>query len=160
MQSHVIYLAGGCFWGVEEYFSRMAGVHDTEVGYANALCQVAPRYEDVCSGATDASEAVKVTFDDEMISLSTLLDAYFQIIDPTLLNQQGNDRGTQYRTGIYYVNDEDLEIILKHIEKEQAKLDQPIVTEILPIKNFFAAEEYHQDYLKKNPSGYCHIKLD
>lgn len=160
MRTHVIYLAGGCFWGVEEYFSRMHGVTDTEVGYANADQEGQLTYERVCKGTANACEAVKITFDDECISLRELLDAYFKVVDPTIRNRQGNDRGVQYRTGIYYVQDEDFAIIQERIALEQFRYQNPIVTEVLPLMNFQSAEAYHQDYLKKNPNGYCHIHLD
>ncbi|MBS6374721.1 MAG: peptide-methionine (S)-S-oxide reductase MsrA [Erysipelotrichaceae bacterium] len=160
MQKHVIYLAGGCFWGVEEYFSRLHGVTDTEVGYANADQKGELTYELVCQGTTNACEAVKVTFDDESISLREVLDAYFNVVDPTLHNRQGNDRGVQYRTGIYYVHDEDLTKIQARIALEQRRYQARIVTEVMPLMNFQPAETYHQDYLKKNPNGYCHIRFD
>lgn len=154
-----IYFAGGCFWGVEEYFSRINGVIDTEVGYANSKVEN-PSYELVCSGMTDSAETVKIIFDENIISLENLLEKLFLVIDPTLLNRQGNDIGSQYRTGIYYNNDEDFKLINSYIDKIRHNYDNDILTEVLKIKNFYPAEEYHQDYLKKNPNGYCHIKLD
>ena len=154
-----IYFAGGCFWGVEEYFSRINGVIDTEVGYANSKVEN-PSYELVCSGMTDSSETVKIIYDENIISLENLLEKLFLVIDPTLLNRQGNDIGSQYRTGIYYNNDEDFKLINSYIDKIRHNYDKDILTEVLKIKNFYPAEEYHQDYLKKNPNGYCHIKLD
>ena len=154
-----IYFAGGCFWGVEEYFSRINGVIDTEVGYANSKVEN-PSYELVCSGMTDSAETVKIIFDENIISLENLLEELFLVIDPTLLNRQGNDIGSQYRTGIYYNNDEDFKLINSYIDKIRHNYDNDILTEVLKIKNFYPAEEYHQDYLKKNPNGYCHIKLD
>lgn len=154
-----IYFAGGCFWGVEEYFSRIDGVIDTEVGYANSKVEN-PSYELVCSGVTDSAETVKIIYDENIISLEKLLEKLFLVIDPTLLNRQGNDIGSQYRTGIYYNKDEDFEIINSYIDRIKNNYDKDILTEVLKIKNFYPAEEYHQDYLKKNPNGYCHIKLD
>lgn len=154
-----IYLAGGCFWGIEEYFSRIEGVTDTEVGYANSKVEN-PSYELVCSGMTDSAETVKIIYDENIISLENLLEKLFLVIDPTLLNRQGNDIGSQYRTGIYYNEDEDLEIINSYIDSIKNNYKKDILTEVLKIKNFYPAEEYHQDYLKKNPNGYCHIKLD
>lgn len=154
-----IYFAGGCFWGVEEYFSRINGVIDTEVGYANSKVEN-PSYELVCSGMTDSAETVKIIYDENIISLENLLEKLFLVIDPTLLNRQGNDIGSQYRTGIYYNNDEDFKLINSYINKIRHNYDKDILTEFLKIKNFYPAEEYHQDYLKKNPNGYCHIKLD
>jgi peptide-methionine (S)-S-oxide reductase len=154
-----IVFAGGCFWGVEEYFSRRPGVLSTKVGYANGSVKN-PSYELVCSGTTQHAEAVYIEYDPYTLSLKKLLDAYWQIIDPTVLNRQGNDVGSQYRTGIYYVNPEDIDIIKESLYKEQNNYSDPIVTEVKPLENFFDAEEYHQRYLKKNPNGYCHIKLD
>lgn len=153
-----IYLAGGCFWGVEEYMSRIDGVVDTEVGYANGR-RNNPSYEQVCTGTTGHSETTYIKYDENIISLETLLNRFWRIIDPTLLNRQGGDIGNQYRTGIYYVNKEDLIVINKTLEEQRGKYDRPIVTEIMPLSVFFPAEEYHQDYLKKNPGGYCHIDM-
>ncbi|MGG7177148.1 peptide-methionine (S)-S-oxide reductase MsrA [Clostridium paraputrificum] len=154
-----IILAGGCFWGVEEYFSRIDGVTKTEVGYANGNIEN-PTYELVCRTNTGFAEAVYVEYDENEVSLKFILDKYFAIIDPTSLNKQGNDRGTQYRTGIYYYDLNDINVIHKAIEEEQKKYDSKIVVEVEPLKNYYPAEEYHQSYLKKNPNGYCHIKLD
>ncbi|MGL4107197.1 peptide-methionine (S)-S-oxide reductase MsrA [Clostridium sp. LP20] len=154
-----IILAGGCFWGVEEYFSRIDGVTKTEVGYANGNIDN-PTYELVCRTNTGFAEAVYVEYDENEVSLKFILDKYFAIIDPTSLNKQGNDRGTQYRTGIYYYDLNDINVIHKTIEEEQKKYDSKIVVEVEPLKNYYPAEEYHQSYLKKNPNGYCHIKLD
>jgi peptide-methionine (S)-S-oxide reductase len=154
-----IYLAGGCFWGVEEYFSRIEGVVDTEVGYANGQKEN-PSYEQVCMGNTGHTETTYIKYDEEKVSLEELLDKFFSIIDPISLNKQGNDRGSQYRTGIYYTDNEDLDIIKKFVAKEQEKYEKKIVTEIMDLKIFYKAEEYHQDYLKKNPGGYCHIDLN
>ncbi len=153
-----IYLAGGCFWGVEEFFSRINGVTSTTVGYANSNFKN-PTYEEICEHKVDAIETVLVCFD-ETVSLSFLLDKYFSIIDPTSVNKQGGDVGYQYKTGIYYINDEFLPIISNKIQEIQNNYENKIVTEVKPLENFFDAEEYHQDYLKKNPNGYCHIKLD
>ena len=154
-----IVLAGGCFWGVEEFFSRIDGVVDTKVGYANGTVDH-PSYEDVCTGTTGHAEACYVKYDENKISLKELLDKFLSVIDPTVLNRQGNDVGSQYRTGIYYIDDDDLEIINESLKREQAKYEKPIVTEVVPLSCFYNAEEYHQRYLKKNPDGYCHIKLD
>lgn len=153
-----IYFAGGCFWGIEEYMSRIKGVIDTEVGYANGTKEN-PTYQEVCTGTTGHAETVQVKYDENVISLEELLNKFWNIIDPTLLNRQGADIGNQYRTGIYYVDEEDLEVINKTLEEQKKKYTKPIVTEIMPLKCFYRAEEYHQDYLKKNPGGYCHIDL-
>lgn len=153
-----IYLAGGCFWGVEEYMSRIKGVVDTEVGYANGTKEN-PTYQEVCTGTTGHTETTYVKYDENIISLEEILNKFWNIIDPTMLNRQGPDIGNQYRTGIYYIDDADLPTINKTLEKEKLKYNKPIVTEIMPLKHFYDAEEYHQDYLKKNPGGYCHIDL-
>ena len=153
-----IYLAGGCFWGVEEYFARIDGVIDSVSGYANGSFDN-PSYENVCNNSGHA-ETVHITYDSTKVSLDTLLKYYFRIIDPTSVNKQGNDRGVQYRTGVYYQNDEDKQIALNAIKEEQKKYSKPIVVEVEKLKRFDKAEEYHQDYLKKNPNGYCHINLN
>lgn len=153
-----IYLAGGCFWGVEEYMSRINGVVDTEVGYANGS-KVNPTYEEVCTGTTGHSETTYVKFDENIISLEELLNRFWNIIDPTMLNRQGSDIGNQYRTGIYYVDEGDLPIVNKTLDEQKSKYKKPIVTEIEALDSFYPAEDYHQDYLKKNPGGYCHIDL-
>ncbi len=154
-----IILAGGCFWGVEEYMSRINGVVETRVGYANGITHN-PSYQDVCKGNTGHAEACIVNFDENIISLDELLNKFWKIIDPTSLNKQGGDIGHQYRTGIYYIDDRDLPIIEKSLEEEQKKYNKKIVTEVEPLSCFYDAEEYHQKYLKKNPGGYCHIDLN
>lgn len=154
-----IVLAGGCFWGIEEYISRISGVLKTNVGYANGYSNN-PTYEEVCTGLTGYAEACHVVYDENIISLEELLKSFFKVIDLTSLNRQGADTGHQYRTGVYYIDEEDLPIITKVLELEQNNYEKPIVTEIEHLKNFYLAEEYHQRYLKKNPNGYCHINLD
>lgn len=151
-----IYLAGGCFWGVEAYMQRLFGVADAESGYANGNTEH-PTYEQVCYEDTGHAEAVKVVYDARRITLETLLEHFFSLIDPTTKNRQGNDMGRQYRSGIYYTRPEDRPRIEKVLQKEQQKYKKPIVTEVLPLAQYFPAEEYHQDYLEKNPRGYCHI---
>jgi methionine-S-sulfoxide reductase len=153
-----IYFAGGCFWGVEEYFSRIDGVVETKVGYANGIKEN-PTYEEVCTGTTRHAETVYIRYDESVISLEELLTKFFNIIDPTSLNRQGGDIGNQYRTGIYYVDDNDKDVITNYIEKIRNNYKQKIVTEVSPLNCFYLAEEYHQKYLKKNPNGYCHIDL-
>ncbi|MEX1377872.1 MAG: peptide-methionine (S)-S-oxide reductase MsrA [Eubacteriales bacterium] len=153
-----IYLAGGCFWGVEEYFARIEGVKNTKVGYANSSVE-SPTYQQVCTGATNAAETLHLEYDESAIKLEKILDYYFRIIDPISVNKQGNDIGTQYRTGIYYVDNNDADIIKKYCEGIQKEYKQKLAVEIMPLENFFDAEEYHQRYLKKNPNGYCHIDL-
>lgn len=151
-----IYLAGGCFWGVEEYFSRIPGVRDAVSGYANGQTEN-PTYEEVCSGLTGHAETVRVSYDPRVVSLETLTEQFFQIIDPTVRDRQGNDAGRQYRTGVYYADAAERGSLERIFADEQKKYKQKIVTELAPLENFCAAEEYHQDYLKKNPGGYCHI---
>lgn len=152
-----IYLAGGCFWGVESYFKKIPGVIDTEVGYANGKTSNT-NYEKI--GETNHSETVKVTYDSNKLSLQDILEYYFRIIDPTSVNKQGNDVGSQYRTGIYYTNENDKLIIDEIIRQVQGKYDKKIAVEVEKIKNFVLAEDYHQDYLDKNPNGYCHININ
>lgn len=151
-----IYLAGGCFWGTEHLFSLMAGVENTVTGYANS--RVAhPTYEQVCTGLTGAAEAVEVEYDDQLVSLTDLLYIYFKSIDPTSLNRQGNDVGTQYRTGIYYSDPRDLPVIEAMVATVQRRYAESLAVEVAPLENFYPAELYHQQYLDKNPGGYCHI---
>jgi peptide methionine sulfoxide reductase msrA/msrB len=154
----VIYFAGGCFWGVEEFFSKMPGVHDVTSGYANGSGEN-PTYEEVISGDMGFVEAVEVQYDPEEVDLSILIEYYFKAIDPTTLNQQGNDIGIQYRTGIYYLNEKDAYVIDELLTAERENYDQAIVTEVLPLTNYYLAEEYHQDFLVKNPNAYCHIDM-
>lgn len=153
-----IALAGGCFWGVDEFFSRKEGVISTKSGYSNGH-KANPTYEEVCTGTTGHAETVLITYDEEKISLETILLKFFKVIDPTSLNKQGNDIGTQYRTGIYFIHSEDEIVARNFISKMQEKYSKPIVVEVEALRNFYDAEEYHQDYLKKNPRGYCHIDL-
>ncbi|MGT2799419.1 peptide-methionine (R)-S-oxide reductase MsrB [Streptococcus marmotae] len=152
-----IYLAGGCFWGVEEYFSRVGGVTDAVSGYANGKGSTT-KYELISQ--TGHAETVKVTYDKNQISLREVLLHYFRIIDPTSVNKQGNDRGTQYRTGVYYTDKEDSKVIEEVFDEQAKKLDKPLAVEKGALENFIEAEEYHQDYLKKNPNGYCHINVN
>lgn len=153
-----IYLAGGCFWGVDAYFKRINGVLDAVSGYANGTTEN-PSYEDVIYRKTGHAETVRVTYNPAQISLEQLLQHYFRIIDPTTLNRQGNDRGTQYRTGIYSNDPAERQQVARALEQLQQRYQQPLVVENLPLEHFFRAEEYHQDYLLKNPNGYCHIDL-
>ncbi|WP_082967457.1 peptide-methionine (R)-S-oxide reductase MsrB [Paenibacillus oryzae] len=153
-----LYLAGGCFWGVEAYMARINGVQDVTSGYANGEGEN-PTYKDVIRGDRGFAETVHVKYDPKQVSLEKLLDHFFRVVDPTSVNKQGNDRGIQYRSGVYYTSPEDAEIIKQAVAQEQEKYDKPIVTEVLPLQNYYLAEEYHQDYLEKNPNGYCHIDL-
>ncbi|GAB6169874.1 peptide-methionine (S)-S-oxide reductase MsrA [Clostridium carnis] len=153
-----IVFAGGCFWGVEEYFSRINGVIETEVGYANGITEN-PTYKEVCYKNTYYAEVCNIIYDEKVISLEDLLREFWSIINPTTLNKQGNDIGNQYRSGIYYIDSDDLEKIIKSKMEIQKQYDNLIVTEIKPLEKYYKAEEYHQKYLKKNPGGYCHIKF-
>lgn len=150
-----IWLAGGCFWGAQRFFDQFDGVIHTEVGYANGPTEN-PTYKDVCASSGHA-ETVRVDFDETVISLSELLGYYFMIIDPTSLNKQGEDEGVQYRTGIYYDDGTLLPVIAEAFAKEEEKHDEPLAVEVKPLENFYTAEEYHQKYLVKNPTGYCHV---
>ena len=154
-----IYLAGGCFWGTEKYLENIKGVIQTNVGYANGNTEK-PTYEEVCNSNTGHAEAVKVIYDENQISLFKILELYYDVINPVSINRQGGDTGTQYRTGIYYVEPEDEEVINKSIAELQKKFHEIIAIEVKPLSNYFKAEEYHQKYLDKNPNGYCHIGKD
>lgn len=151
-----IIFAGGCFWGVEAYFNTIDGVINTKVGYANGHTKN-PTYEEVCNNGTGFAEACYIEYNENLVKLEKLIDAYWKVVDPTIKDRQGHDIGTQYRTGIYYLDKEDLQTIEASKAAEQKKYEAPIVTEILPLKNFYDAEQYHQKYLDKNPNGYCHI---
>lgn len=151
-----IVLGGGCFWGVEKVFSMIPGVLNTEVGYANGKTEN-PTYEEVCSNNTDFVEVCYITYDENKISLGTLLEKFWSVIDPTSVDKQGMDAGRQYRSGIYYIDEEDFDILKKSKEQIQKKYIIPIATEIEKLKKYYKAEEYHQGYLRKNPNGYCHI---
>ena len=154
-----IYLAGGCFWGTEHFFKQIQGVVKTEVGFANGHT-VNPTYKEVYTDTTGFTETVHVAYDSDVVGLEFLLQMFFKAIDPTSLNRQGHDEGTRYRTGIYYTTSEDLDIINKVYDEQQAQYQVPLAVEKLPLENFYTAEEYHQDYLDKNPDGYCHLPLE
>lgn len=150
-----IYLAGGCFWGTQKFFDQFDGVLLTEVGYANGATED-PTYHEVCGGSGHA-ETVKIVYDPGTITLTKLIKYYFMVIDPTSVNRQGNDRGIQYRTGIYYEDETLLPEIEEAYAVEEAAVGQKLAVEALPLENYYPAEEYHQKYLDKNPGGYCHI---
>lgn len=152
-----VYLAGGCFWGVEAYFSNLDGVIKTEVGYANGKTATTT-YEEL--KVTGFAETVKVSFDEEIISLNEIFEHFYYIIDPTSLNKQGNDVGSQYRTGIYSRSEAILKAARNFLNIKQENEKEKILVEVKVLNNYIRAEEYHQDYLKKNPAGYCHINLD
>lgn len=151
-----IVFAGGCFWGVEAYFQQLDGVTDTEVGYINGPGLTT--YQEVCAGSGHA-EAVLITYDEQRISLTKLLDHLFNIIDPTAINKQGNDRGVQYRTGIYNYEKEQYPLIINYLNTRQKEYKKPLQLEVVDNLTFYPAEDYHQDYLHKNKNGYCHIDL-
>jgi len=153
-----IYLAGGCFWGVDAYIKRVWGVYQTESGYANGDTEN-PTYEEVCKNNTGHAEVVKVVYDTSRLSLERLLREFFEITDPTTLNRQAEDVGTQYRSGIYYIDESEKGAIEAYVQDQQKNYTDPIVMEILPLRNYYSAEEYHQNYLEKNPDGYCHVDL-
>ena len=151
-----IYLAGGCFWGTEHYLKQIRGVVSTAVGYANGN-GANPTYKEVYTDTTGFVECVKVVYDPSVLSLERVVELYFHSIDPLSLNQQGNDIGTRYRTGIYYTDEEDRATIERVYRAVEREVGEPIVVELEPLHNFYDAEEYHQDYLDKNPAGYCHL---
>ncbi len=150
-----IWLAGGCFWGMQKFFDQFEGVLRTEVGYANGPDK-APSYEEVCADSGHA-ETIRIDYDESRISLTELLGYYFMVIDPLSVNRQGHDEGIQYRTGIYYTDETLLPEITAVWKKEEEKAGAKLAVELEPLRNFFSAEEYHQKYLDKNPGGYCHI---
>lgn len=154
-----IYFAGGCFWGTAHLFSLVQGVIEAEAGYANSIIPN-PTYKEVCTGTTHAAETVRVEYDDEIVGLTDLLRLYFRSIDPTSVNRQGGDVGTQYRTGIYYTDPSDVPVIKAEMATIQRQYSKPLAVEVMPLQNFYPAEEYHQDYLYKNPDGYCHIDFN
>ena len=154
-----IYLAGGCFWGTEKYLENIPGVLSTEVGYANGNTKN-PTYKEVCYNNTGHAETVKVEYDDDRIGLLYILELYYDVINPVSINRQGGDIGSQYRTGIYFVDENDEEVIRGSIIELQKKYKEKIAIEVKPLENYYKAEEYHQKYLDKNPDGYCHIGVD
>ena len=153
-----IVVAGGCFWGVEEYYRRLKGVGATSVGYAQGLLEN-PSYQDVCSGKTMHAEVAEIEYDPSVLPLTKVLEHLFRIIDPTSLNKQGNDVGTQYRVGVYPVEVEDMNVIKAYVAERQKEYNKPLVLEVEYLRDFYDAETYHQKYLVKNPGGYCHVNM-
>jgi peptide-methionine (S)-S-oxide reductase len=155
--NETLVLGGGCFWCTEAVYVKVRGVIDVESGYSNGHA-MNPTYEDVCSGTTGHNEVVKLVYDPAQVSIRELLEIFFVIHDPTTLNRQGNDRGTQYRSGIYFTSNAQAEVaqaLIAELRAAQA-FDRPIVTEVLPLANYSAAEDYHQDFFERNPyQGYC-----
>ena len=150
-----IYIAGGCFWGVEGYYKKLKGVISTDVGYANGNKEN-PTYEEVKKHLTTHAECLKLIYDDSVITLKKILEHFLRFVDPYSVDKQGEDSGHQYRSGVYYINDSDRDIIKNYLD---SNLNSDYKIEILPLVNFYLAEEYHQDYLDKNPNGYCHINF-
>ena len=158
-ETNQIILAGGCFWGMEKYFQEIEGVVETEVGFANGNTKD-PTYEDVSYRNTGHAEVVKIKYDPDVASLPFLLNMYYKVIDPTVLNRQGNDVGTQYRTGIYFLDPQEEAVIKNSINQLQEQYTKTIAIEVMPLDNYTAAGREHQKYLDKNPNGYCHIGKD
>ena len=154
-----IYLAAGCFWGAEHFFKQIDGVTLTQVGFANGHT-ANPTYQEVYTDTTGFAETVRVTYDEKRIGLPELTALYFTIINPLSLNKQGGDIGTRYRTGVYYKEEADKALIQPVFEAESRRVGAPLVVELEPLRNFYLAEERHQDYLDKNPEGYCHLPLE
>ena len=158
MTDKSIYFAGGCFWGVEHFFKGVDGVREAIPGYANGNTEN-PSYKEVYTDTTGHAETVKVTYNPERVSLELLLKLFFTVTDPLTLNRQGHDEGTRYRSGVFYTDPAERPVIEAVFKAVEAKLGVPIVTQLEPLKCFFPAEEYHKDYLDKNPEGYCHLPL-
>ena len=152
-----IFLAAGCFWGAQHYLKQIRGVVETETGFANGNTEN-PKYEEVYTDTTGYAEAVRVVFDPAVLPLRKLLNLYFDCIEPTSVNRQGEDEGTRYRTGIYYIETEDYLTIKEVYDEVQRGYSAPLAVEVEPIRNFFPADESHQDYLTKHPDGYCHLQ--
>lgn len=151
-----IYLAGGCFWGVEGYFSQLNGAIETKVGYSNGET-AETNYQKIKT--TDHAEVIYLKYDNEVLPLNDVLRHYFRIIDPVSVNKQGGDVGRQYRTGVYYVDEETKEEVVAFIAELQKQYTKKIAVEVEKVNNYIDAEEYHQKYLEKNPTGYCHVDL-
>ena len=151
-----IYLAAGCFWGAERYFKQIHGVVSTETGYANGNI-FHPNYREVSTDSTGYAECVHVRYDTEVIGLERIIQLYFRAIDPLSVNRQGEDEGIRYRSGIYYTDPGDLPSIKRIYDRVEGEIKSPLAVEVKPLKNLYRAEEEHQNYLEKHPSGYCHI---
>lgn len=154
-----VYLAAGCFWGSQAFFKRMKGVLSTRVGYANGNTEN-PSYADLKKGKATHAETLEVVYDEKVLPLEKILSYYLEIVNPYALNHQGEDYGLQYRTGVFYTDPSDAEVIRKVFSAEEEKRKKGKFAVLVgPLENFYAAEEYHQDYLDKNPGGYCHVNL-
>ena len=155
-----IHLAAGCFWGAQHYLKQINGILHTATGFANGDGNnMSPTYEEVYTDRTGYAEAVSVVYDPDVLPLRKLLELYFLSIDPTSVNRQGEDSGTRYRTGIYYTDPADRAVIGNVVAAEAKKYGLPLQVEVEPLRNFYSADEYHQDYLDKNPTGYCHLPV-
>ncbi len=153
-----IVVAGGCFWGVEEYYRRLKGIVNTRVGYAQGLIKN-PSYQEVCTGQTKHAEVCELEYDENVLPLEKVLEHLFRIVDPTSLNKQGHDVGTQYRVGVYFIDPKDEERIQAYYDKKASEYSKPLVMELEALREFYDAETYHQKYLVKNPGGYCHVNM-
>ena len=151
-----LYFAAGCFWGAQKFFSLVRGVTFTEVGFANGFTEN-PTYKEVYTDKTGYAETVHLQYDTAVTDEEKLTDLFLKAIDPLSLNKQGGDEGTRYRTGVYFVSEDQVPPIKAALDRCAAALGQPLAVELLPLRNFYKAEEYHQDYLEKNPAGYCHL---
>lgn len=157
--SKTIYLAGGCYWGVQKYVDQLPGILETEVGFANGSA-VAPSYKQVCAGDTGHTETCRVVYDETVLPLHVLLHLFFRIIDPTQVDRQGHDVGYQYRTGIFYADPADLPVIMEMVGWLATQYEAPLALAVEPLSAFYPAEEDHQKYLDKRPGGYCHVPLE
>lgn len=151
-----IHLAGGCFWGAERYLQLIPGVTFTQTGFANGNTPD-PTYQQVYTDTTGYAETVLVRYDPDTVSLKFLLEMYFKAIDPLSVNKQGHDEGTRYRTGIYWSDPADEAVVREVAGAVAASLGQPLAVELEPLRNYYPADEYHQNYLVKHPDGYCHL---
>lgn len=156
MNNRTIFLAAGCFWGAQHYLKQIHGVLETETGFANGHTDH-PTYQEVYTDTTGYAEAVRVVYDADVLPLEKLLRLYFDCIEPTSVNRQGDDCGTRYRTGIYYIDPTDLRTINDIYDQVQRGYSAPLAVEVKPIECFYAADESHQDYLDRHPDGYCHL---
>lgn len=155
-----IYLAAGCFWGCQAFYKKMRGIISTNVGYANGNIDN-PSYHDLKTGKASHAETVKIEYDEKKISLEKIISYYLEIIDPYSVNHQGGDYGLQYRTAVYYVDEESGKFVKVFLDREEKKLGRgKFAIQVEKLNQYFSAEDYHQDYLDKNPTGYCHVNLN
>lgn len=155
-----IYLAAGCFWGSQAFYKKMRGIISTNVGYANGNIDN-PSYHDLKTGKATHAETVKIEYDEKKISLEKIISYYLEIIDPYSVNHQGGDYGLQYRTAVYYVDEESGKFVKDFLDREEKKLGRgKFAIQVEKLNQYFSAEDYHQDYLDKNPTGYCHVNLN